>query len=159
MPALLSFVHGFDDKRRRILFTSYAAAIVITCNLLFVTHADASARADGRAVYDAHCARCHGDALQGQPDWRIRKPDGRLPAPPHDETGHTWHHPDHVLFEIVKFGLVPPNAPPGYASDMPAFNGVLNDGEIRAVIEYIKSRWPEPVKTRQIEINQRASPR
>jgi mono/diheme cytochrome c family protein len=68
-------------------------------------------------------------------------PNGRMPAPPHDESGHTWHHPDRVLFAITKDGLVPPHAPTGYESDMPAFAGKLSDEEIWAVLAYIKSHW------------------
>lgn len=99
----------------------------------------------GKDVYDRHCAACHGANLEGQPDWQRRRPDGRMPAPPHDDTGHTWHHPDDVLFGIVKHGLVPPYAPPGYQSDMPAFKDILSDEEIRAVLAFIESRWSPQV--------------
>jgi hypothetical protein len=27
------------------------------------------------------------------------------------ESGHTWHHPDGILFAITRSGLVPPHAP------------------------------------------------
>jgi mono/diheme cytochrome c family protein len=64
-----------------------------------------------------------------------------MPAPPHDESGHTWHHPDHVLFAITKSGLVPPYAPKDYESDMPSFAGQLSDDEIWAVLAYLKSHW------------------
>ena len=95
----------------------------------------------GAQVYGQNCAACHGAKLEGQPDWRRRLPNGRMPAPPHDESGHTWHHPDGVLFGITKRGLVPPYAPPEYQSDMPAFGGKLSDEEIWAVLAYIKSYW------------------
>lgn len=95
----------------------------------------------GEKLYAQHCASCHGANLEGQPDWRKRLANGRFPAPPHDASGHTWHHPDEVLFGITKHGLVPPYAPAGYESDMPAFGGKLSDHEIRAVLGYIKSRW------------------
>jgi S-disulfanyl-L-cysteine oxidoreductase SoxD len=98
----------------------------------------------GAKVYAQHCAVCHGAKLQGQPNWRARLPNGRLPAPPHDESGHTWHHTDAVLFAITKNGLVPPYAPKGYESDMPAFGGKLSDGEIRAVLAFIESHWNSP---------------
>lgn len=111
----------------------------------------------GKAVYQDRCASCHGANLEGQPDWRSRKPDGRLPAPPHDETGHTWHHPDEVLFRITKLGVKPPLAPEGYQSDMPAFGDALTDEEIWAVLSFIKSRWPATIRARQNGINQRAS--
>ncbi len=99
----------------------------------------------GQAVYANHCASCHGAQLQGQPDWRTRLPNRRMPAPPHDESGHTWHHPAAVLFGITKHGLVPPYAPKGYESDMPAFGGVLSDSDIRAVLAFIESRWSSEV--------------
>jgi mono/diheme cytochrome c family protein len=102
---------------------------------------DATRLALGAKVYAQDCAACHGAKLEGQPNWRERLPNGRLPAPPHDESGHTWHHADRVLFAIVKNGLVPPNATPGYESDMPAFGGKLSDDEIWAVLAFIKSHW------------------
>lgn len=95
----------------------------------------------GGNLYAQHCASCHGASLEGQPNWRSRLPNGRMPAPPHDESGHTWHHPDEVLFGITKHGVVPPYAPPGYQSDMPGFGGKLTDEEIRAVLAYIASHW------------------
>jgi mono/diheme cytochrome c family protein len=95
----------------------------------------------GARVYAQNCATCHGAKLEGQPQWQRRLPSGRMPAPPHDESGHTWHHPDRMLFAITKDGLVPPYAPKDYQSDMPAFRGKLADDEIWAVLAYIKSYW------------------
>jgi len=102
---------------------------------------DAAKVALGAKVYAQQCAACHGAKLEGQPDWRKRLPNGRLPAPPHDESGHTWHHPDYVLFAVTKNGPVPPYAPQDYESDMPAFAGKLSDEEIWAVLAYLKSHW------------------
>jgi len=99
----------------------------------------------GEKLYGEQCASCHGANLEGQPDWRKKLPNGRFPAPPHDASGHTWHHSDEVLFAITKHGLVPPYAPAGYESDMPAFGSKLSDQEIRTVLAYIKSRWPPEV--------------
>ncbi len=101
---------------------------------------------EGARVYVAHCASCHGANMEGEPDWRNRKPDGRLPAPPHDASGHTWHHPMDMLFRMTRDGIVPPLAPDGYESDMPAFGGVLSDNEIRAVLSHIESRWPDEIR-------------
>ncbi len=102
----------------------------------------------GKAVYTDHCAACHGVELEGQPNWRARNPDGRLPAPPHDPSGHTWHHPDQMLFAVTKYG---PQVTAGqdYQSDMPGFEGVLTDQEIIDVLVYIKSTWPLEIQQEQ----------
>lgn len=96
---------------------------------------------DGRELYLEQCASCHGVDLEGQPDWMARLPNGRLPAPPHDETGHTWHHSDRQLFRIIKEGLA--SIVPGYETDMPAFGDTMTDDEISSVLDYIKGTWPE----------------
>ncbi|MBK3773533.1 c-type cytochrome [Azospirillum brasilense] len=116
---------------------------------------DAAQVAQGKAVYAEQCASCHGARLEGQPEWQSRKPDGRLPAPPHDASGHTWHHPDADLFKITNQGVVE-FAPPGYESDMPAFGGVLSDAEIWAVLAFIKSSWPEEIRRRHAALGERA---
>ncbi len=115
----------------------------------------AAVLAEGKTLYGEHCAACHGAELEGQPDWQVPLPSGRLPAPPHDPSGHTWHHPDNVLFEITKRGTA---AVVGgrYESDMPAFDGILSDDQIRAVLAYIKSTWPERERVYQ-EARTRAS--
>ncbi|MBY0331042.1 MAG: cytochrome c [Acetobacteraceae bacterium] len=103
----------------------------------------------GQRVYAEHCASCHGANLEGQPNWQARRPDGRLPAPPHDATGHTWHHPDAQLMELTRKGLT--GILPGYESDMPAFEGVLTEAEVAAVIAFIKSTWPPDIRRRREE--------
>ncbi|MHB1217419.1 MAG: c-type cytochrome [Alphaproteobacteria bacterium] len=117
---------------------------------------DATQVARGQIVYAAYCANCHGAKLEGQPTWQTRKPNGRLPAPPHDESGHTWHHPDDHLFEVTKHGLKN-IAPPDYQTDMPAYDGVLTDRQIRDVLAYIKSTWPKDIQARQERLNRGAS--
>lgn len=124
----------------------------------YIDPSDHTLVARGKTIYANNCAACHGTQLEGQPDWRIRQANGRLPAPPHDETGHTWHHPDAVLIDITKNGLVPGvTAPPGYVSDMPAYGKLLSDHDIRAVLAYIKSSWPKQALAAQKEITQQAS--
>lgn len=113
-----------------------------------VTVADIAA---GETLYAENCASCHGAELEGQPDWRRRLDTGRMPAPPHDETGHTWHHSDRNLFVVTKGGVGA--VVPGYESDMPAFEGVLTDDEIVDVLAYIKSTWPDRQREFQAEVS------
>jgi mono/diheme cytochrome c family protein len=109
--------------------------------------------ARGKSVYDQYCGSCHGVRLEGQPNWKDKLPTGRMPAPPHDASGHTWHHPDSVLFGITRLGLVPGKyAPPKYESDMPGFGGTLSDDDIWAVLAYIKSSWPPEIRKAQLEV-------
>ena len=106
----------------------------------------------GRQIYADQCASCHGAQLEGQPDWKTPLPSGRLPAPPHDADDHTWHHPDDILFRIVKEGTAA-IVGGGYKSDMSGF-AVLSDAEIQAALAYIKSTWPERERTYQENVSQ-----
>lgn len=118
---------------------------------------DAATVALGKKVYDAQCAACHGAQLQGQPNWRERDTQGRLPAPPHDAKGHTWHHPDEVLFRITKLGVARAANLKDYVSTMPVYEGVLSDAEIVAVLSYIKSQWPADIRRKHDELNASAA--
>lgn len=105
----------------------------------------------GMAIYAAECAACHGAALQGQPDWKIPGPDGILPAPPHDETGHTWHHSDAMLGDYIRLGgqVVLDRMGANSTSGMPGFGDRLNEAEIAAVLAFLKSRWPADLRRHQ----------
>lgn len=104
----------------------------------------------GEQLYAAECAACHGTRLEGAAEWKVAGPDGIYPAPPHDETGHTWHHDDALLFDYTKRGGA---AVIGgtFKSGMPGFGGQLSDDQIRAVLAFIKSEWPEEIRARQEE--------
>ena len=116
---------------------------------------DAKLLMAGERIYIERCASCHGARLEGQPEWRTRGPDGLLPAPPHDASGHTWHHADDVLFRITKYGVAKAANLADYRSAMPGFEGVLSDEDILAVLSWIKSRWPASIRRQHDEINAR----
>ena len=59
----------------------------------------------GKFIYVKNCASCHGVALEGQANWKQRDTEGYMPAPPHDMSGHTWHHADSYLFLMTKYGI------------------------------------------------------
>ena len=150
-------------RRKAPTFTIAAIllAVAIVAAVWYLDRGDGSLRADasdpelvalGAAVYAKHCASCHGKNLEGAPNWRRRRPDGTLPAPPHDATGHTWHHSDELLFRLTREG---PTAvvEKGYRSTMPGFADVLEDREILASLAYIKSRWPSDIRAAQARRN------
>ena len=114
----------------------------------------------GKPLYEQHCAACHGFKMEGQRNWRTRMANGRLPAPPHDDTGHTWHHSDQVLLNITLNGFVPGvTAPLGYQSDMPAYKDILTEQQARAILAYIKTFWSEQSLRAQMDISRRESQR
>lgn len=113
----------------------------------------------GAAVYEARCASCHGVRGEGAADWKRPGPEGVYPPPPHDSTGHTWHHADGLLYRIVASGtaraLGDTIGPSRYG--MPSFDSVLSPREIHAVITHLKAGWTPTQRRHQAEAS-RADP-
>jgi mono/diheme cytochrome c family protein len=135
-----------------------ASVIAVATTVAVLWFVAASVRADarvtqGRRVYVDYCAACHGSELQGAPDWQTPLAGGRMPAPPHDANGHTWHHSDTDLRLVVEGGMAALVS--GYESDMPAFGDILSPEEIHVVLAYIKSTWPRRERQYQAERSSR----
>ena len=107
----------------------------------------------GKKIYATSCSSCHGEELNGEANWRSPSTDGLMPAPPHDKSGHTWHHTDDLLFQITKYGFAKITGQKDYQTNMPVYDGVLSDKEIVAVLSYIKSTWPEKIRNRHDQMN------
>jgi mono/diheme cytochrome c family protein len=139
--------HRAAEPRARL------ARALITAALASAAPAAAEPETErGAALYAEHCASCHGADLKGQPNWREPGPDGRLPAPPHDASGHTWHHSDALLVRIIRDGTAAVVGG-GYESDMPGFGDVLSEADITAILDFLKSRWPERERSWQEEVS------
>jgi mono/diheme cytochrome c family protein len=145
----------------RPIVIAFVAVLAIGLVLLNLPRGASTRRADagnvelvtlGQQVYRAQCASCHGVNLEGQPNWQQELATGGRPAPPHDATGHTWHHPDALLFDIVKRGAQA-SSPANYKNNMPGFGSILSDREIWAVLAYIKSTWPADIRAAQEQVN------
>jgi len=105
-----------------------------------------------RSAPAKHCASCHGVNLEGQANWRKQNTDGTPKAPPHDDTGHTWHHDDTMLFNYTKLGgkaLMAQSGISNFVSGMPGFSETLTDEQIHQVLAFIKSRWS--AKSRKVQ--------
>ena len=114
-----------------------------------INSADSDTLELGATVYATNCANCHGANLEGQAEWKTPNEDGTWKAPPHDETGHTWHHPDDYLLDRIYNGTEGLDASMQADSNMPAYKEVLTDEEIEAVLAFIKSQWPDDIKAAQ----------
>lgn len=143
--------------KRIVLGALAIVAIVGVGGVVYKQFGDKSGIADpkdikqvalGSTVYAKACAECHGANLEGEPNWQVPKEDGGLPAPPHDSSGHTWHHGDALLFKYTKHGGAS-IVPKGFNSGMPGFADSLSDEEIWAVLAFIKSGWSEKELKRQ----------
>lgn len=103
----------------------------------------------GEQLYNTNCAACHGIRGEGQPNWKTPNEKGVYPAPPHNSDGHTWHHADDLLLEIIAKG----GGAFSPTSNMPGFKDVLTDEEMVAVLAYIKTFWG----SEQIEFQNRVT--
>lgn len=139
---------------------THTAIVLTLCGMLTAPAAFAGHMFEGRDIaagqvlYGEACASCHGADLEGQPNWRSPGPDGVLPAPPHNETGHTWHHDTGLLFEYVRFGgaeALRARGVTGFKSGMPAFGDQYSDDQIMDILAYIRSTWPQRVQRVQEE--------
>ncbi len=111
---------------------------------------DPAQLAIGKRVYESNCATCHGAQGEGQPDWKYPV-NGVYPAPPHNSKGHTWHHPDAQLLEIIAKGGGLPN------SAMPAYADILTPDEVVAVLDYIKTFWGRQEREFQAQVTRQRS--
>jgi hypothetical protein len=95
----------------------------------------------GRTQYVPNWANNLGANLEGQANWNRPGPSGRMPAPPHDGSGHTWHYSDKQLARIILDGLAA--CTPDYENDMPPFRGRLTESQVGMILAYVKDSWPQ----------------
>lgn len=93
----------------------------------------------GQAIYESECQKCHGDPTNGT---------GSIPeAPSHGVNGHTWHHADGQLVDIVLGRLNYPDR------KMPSYDGKLTEDEVLNVLAYLKSSWGRDEIDYQAEVS------
>ncbi len=102
---------------RVFLFSAHFAALLV----MLPTTALAVDLVKGQSLYLIHCSGCHGG-----------KGMSANPEVPNFARGERLFQPDSVLIDVVRSG----------SNAMPAFMGILQDGEILDVISYAKTlQW------------------
>jgi len=122
----------------------YLIPVTITC-LFYLTGTvladsgrwySAEQRDLGEQLFQQNCAGCHGANAELTIDWKKTDSNGQYPPPPLNGTAHAWHHALAQLKQTIQRGGA------SLGGVMPAFNSILNDAEIDAVISYFQSKWP-----------------
>ena len=116
-----------------------------------ITRDSALMIARGKIIYENNCVSCHQVNLVGVEDWKGLDEDGHRKAPPLNGEGHTWHHDDATLHNIIKYGLA--KLVKNYEGKMIGFGDKINDKQIDSVLSYIKSHWDDEIYERQISIS------
>ena len=93
-----------------------------------------AAAADGKALFAANCATCHGAAGRPDPESPVVKALGVMPANFSDVLFNS-REPAADWFLVVKYG----GPALGFSAVMPSFKDLFSDEQIMAVIEYIKA--------------------
>ena len=107
--------------------------------------------ARGKIIYESYCVSCHQVNLSGAENWKGLDDDGHRKVPPLNGTGHTWHHDDASLHNIIKYGLA--KIVKNYEGKMIGFGDKINDKQIDSVLSYVKSHWEDEIYERQISIS------
>jgi len=144
---------GYPLSRPRSVVAAIAALVLLVaaCGTGSDSASDdvRAAADDGAVLYASYCSSCHGENLEGHPNWQTPNADGSYNPPPQDASGHTWHHGDPTLLQLISEGSPFPQ------SRMPAFGDVLTNEQILAILEFFKSNWGERERTFQREATER----
>lgn len=142
--------------RRRLLLLALALGLGAAACLPgspFGKDEGSAALARGQQIYNSTCIACHGGPTGG----------GMMDYPPrHNANGHTWHHPDCELKQVIRNGgnamteqmremMAPPDAP-----RMPAFRDTLSDDDIDGVLAFIKTMWTDNERRFQAQVTREA---
>lgn len=152
------FLKRLGPKERFLAFAVLIALAITVSTIYYDRHvAKNEVAADrlneaqvalGKSLYQANCAFCHGDNLEGKPGWDGQYPSGGRPALPLDGETAITRLSDQDIMDVTKYGGQP-FSPSDYKNDMPGFEMQLSDGDIWAIVAFIKSRWSDEAIERQ----------
>jgi mono/diheme cytochrome c family protein len=98
---------------------------------------DARTMARGERIFDQRCAYCHGDAGQGAQD---------AYPPLAGSRAVNMSRPINLIQMVRHGGFLPATAGNPRPYGMPAFGHLLDDGEIAAVLTYVRASWGNDAK-------------
>jgi thiol:disulfide interchange protein DsbC len=93
----------------------------------------------GKQLFAANCASCHGKNAESVPDWRKRDANGNYVPPPLNGTAHAWHPSLKILRQTIRKGGKP------VGGVMPAVEDKLSDDQIDAIIAWFQSLWTDEI--------------
>ncbi|MBI4201667.1 MAG: cytochrome c [Chloroflexi bacterium] len=128
-------------RKRLLLFLTVLLlpALLAACGSNSPNTVDNPQVAAGLDLYNRNCQSCHGNAATGQ---------GRIPlAPPHSSDGHTWHHADGQLVDLILGRLNYPGRV------MPSFDRVLTEAQVMNILAYLKTNWSDEEREFQAEVS------
>ena len=134
-----------------LIFFIFLNGIAYSHSHFPITRDSALMIARGKIIYESYCMSCHQVNLSGAENWKGLDEDGHRKAPPLNGEGHTWHHDDVTLHNIIKYGLA--KIVKNYEGKMIGFGDKINDKQIDSVLSYIKSHWDDEIYERQISIS------
>ena len=102
---------------------------------------DAASIARGAALYDEHCAQCHGPQAQGHPDWQTPSDGSFAAAPPLNGSGNDWKRSRGELIAVIRDGV----KRKGGEAVMPGWEPRLNARDIDDIVAWFQSLWPPQV--------------
>ena len=95
----------------------------------------------GARLFQLNCAKCHGKEGEGAKDWRRPDENGKNPAPPLNGTGHTWHHSNKALVNVIR------NGTGKIGGNMPAWKDKLSNSEITLILTWVTAQWSDEIYT------------
>jgi mono/diheme cytochrome c family protein len=112
--------------------TNWLALISFIAGLMAPSAGWTQDQAEGKTLYVAYCATCHGEGGKGDGAAGLS-----LPVRPADHTNGAAMNQlsDSFLMNIISKG----GGAVGKSTFMPAWGGALNDKQIRDIVSYIRS--------------------
>ena len=100
---------------------------------------------EGEEIFNEYCASCHGKKAESTKLWKTVDKNGNYPPPPLNGTAHAWHHSLAIMDQVIRAGGKP------LGGVMPAWEGILSEGQRLKAIASFQQYWSDEVYERWLE--------